>query len=79
MVTISTFVSASISKNVSLVIVYMCTKFSAFIKKCTIFLVSHYTLVEWLSANSLGIACIIIIIKYNSSVIYDNLMFNEKI
>ena len=37
MVTMSTFVSASISKNVYLVIVYMCAKFGAFIKKCIIF------------------------------------------
>ena len=39
MVTISTFMSTFISKNVSLVIVYMCAKFNAFIKKCTILLV----------------------------------------
>ena len=44
MVTMSTFVSASISKNVYLVIVYMCAKFGAFIKKCTIFLFSHFTI-----------------------------------
>jgi len=43
MVSTSTFVSASISKNVYLVIVYMCAKFGAFIKKCTIFLLSRYT------------------------------------
>ena len=43
MVTMSTYVSASLSKNVYLVIVYVCAKFGAFIKKCTIFLVSHYT------------------------------------
>ena len=46
MVPMSTFMSASISKNVSLVIVivYMCAKFGAFIKKCTNFLVSCYTI-----------------------------------
>jgi len=43
MVTMSTFVSASISKNVYLVIVYMCANFGAFIKKCTIFLLSRCT------------------------------------
>ena len=43
MVTMNTFMSASISKNVSLVMVYMCAKFGAFIKKCTVFLVSRYT------------------------------------
>ena len=37
MVTMNKFVCASISKNVYLVIVYMCAKFGAFIKKCTIF------------------------------------------
>ena len=40
----STFVSASISKNVYLVIVYMCAKFGSFIKKCTFFLLSRYTI-----------------------------------
>jgi len=44
MVTISTFASASISKNVYLVIVYMFAEFGAFIKKCTIFLLSRYTI-----------------------------------
>ena len=39
MVTMSTFVSASISKRV-----YMCAKFGAFIKKCTIFWLSRYTI-----------------------------------
>ena len=43
MVTMSTFVSTSLSKNVCLVVVYMCAKFGAFIKKCTIFLLSQYT------------------------------------
>ena len=38
MATINTFVSASMSKNVYLVIVYMCAKFGAFIKKCTVLL-----------------------------------------
>jgi len=37
MVTMSTFVSASISKNVYLVIVYMCAKFGAFIKSAQFF------------------------------------------
>ena len=44
MVTMGTFVNASISKNVYLVIVYMCAKSGAFIKKCTIFLLSRYTI-----------------------------------
>ena len=43
MVTMCTFMSTSISKNISLVIVYKCAKFGAFIKY-TIFLVSRYTI-----------------------------------
>ena len=46
MVTMSTFVSVSISKNVSFLIVYMFAKFGAFIKKCTMFLVSRYTIIK---------------------------------